>query len=79
MGYVYETAGKFEEAIHEYKKSMELAPHIVTPYESLARLYMDKLDDRKKALHFLRKGIEVAPNSKGAKQLAAMMDRLQSN
>jgi len=76
MAYVYKTAGKLEEAIEEYKKSIELTPHIVAPYESLARLYLEKLNDREKALYFFKKGIEMAPNSKRVKEMEAEIRRL---
>lgn len=76
LGYVYEKAGKLEEAIKEYEKSIELTPHIINPYESLARLYLEKLDDPERALYFFKKGIEMAPNSRRVKQIEAMIKRL---
>jgi tetratricopeptide (TPR) repeat protein len=78
LGYTYEMAGQLEEAIGEYKRSIELTPHIITPYESLGRLYMEKLNDHEKAIYFFEKGIEIAPDSRKAKDLEAMINRLQS-
>jgi tetratricopeptide (TPR) repeat protein len=78
LGYAYELAGKLEEAVQEYEKSIELTPRIIHPYESLGRLYMEKFGDRDKALHFFKKGIEMAPNSKRRREIEVMIDRLST-
>ncbi len=76
---VQEKAGELDEAIKNYEKSIELAPHIITPYESLGRLYLDKLGDREKALYFLKRGVQMAPNSKRSPEIKALIESLSSS
>ncbi len=79
LGYVQEKVGNLDEAIKNYEKSLELSPHIINPYESLGRLYSERLNDREKALYFFRKGIQMAPNSKRVKEIEDMIKSLMSN
>ena len=43
---------------------MELAPHIINPYEELGNVYAGKLKDLKKARYYYAKGIEAVPKAK---------------
>ena len=79
LGYVYEKAGKVDDAIRSYEKSIDLAPHVITPYESLGRLYLEKLHDQKMAIHFFRKGLQMVPNSRRTRTLEAEIKRLTSD
>jgi Flp pilus assembly protein TadD len=78
IGIVYEKAGQLAEAIREYEKTIALTPHAMYPYERLAHLYLEKFNDRQKALHFFQKGIEMAPDSKRVKEIEAEIERLSS-
>ena len=64
LGLVYKEAGQYERAISELLKSMELAPHIINPYEALGNIYASKLKDLEKAKYYYGKGIEAAPKAK---------------
>ena len=56
--------GHYNAAISELIKSMELAPHIINPYEELGNIYLSKLKDVEKAKFYYSKGIEAAPKAK---------------
>lgn len=64
LGMVYREAGQYEAAISEWLKSMELAPHIINPYEELGNIYASRLNDLEKAKYYYLKGIEAAPKAK---------------
>jgi tetratricopeptide (TPR) repeat protein len=55
---------EYNEAISELLKSMELAPHIINPYEELGNIYLSRLKDKEKAKFYFTKGIEAAPKAK---------------
>jgi tetratricopeptide (TPR) repeat protein len=61
---VYKDAGKYEDAISELKKAMELAPNIINPYEEIGNIYLSKYKDIEKAKYYYYKGIEMAPKAK---------------
>ena len=64
LGLIYRDAGRKEEAVSELLKSMELAPHIINPYEELGNIYASKLKDIEKAKYYYGKGIDAAPKAK---------------
>jgi Flp pilus assembly protein TadD len=64
LAMVYKEAGKYEEAVSELLKSMELAPHIINPYEELGNIYASRLKDLDKATYYYARGIEAAPKAK---------------
>ena len=64
LGLIYKDAGDYGAAISEILKSMELAPHIINPYEELGNIYVSKLKDFEKAKYYYTKGIEAAPKAK---------------
>jgi len=64
LGMVYKDAGQYERAVSELMRSMELAPHIINPYEELGNIYANKLKDLEKAKYYYAKGIEAAPEAK---------------
>nr|NIM98323.1 tetratricopeptide repeat protein [candidate division Zixibacteria bacterium] len=76
LGDAQEKAGNLDEAIKNYEKSIELSPHVITPYESLGRLYMERLNNREKALYFFREGIQMAPNSRKVREIEDMIKSL---
>jgi hypothetical protein len=43
---------------------MELAPHIINPYEELGNIYASKLKDLEKAKYYYAKGIQAVPKAK---------------
>ena len=66
LAMVYKDAGRYEEAVSKLLKSMELAPHILTPYQELGNIYASKLKDIEKAKYYYAKGIEAVPRAKSA-------------
>ncbi len=64
LGLTYRDAGRYEEAVSEFLKSVELAPHIINPYEELGNIYASRLKNLEKAKCYYGKGIEAAPKAK---------------
>jgi tetratricopeptide (TPR) repeat protein len=64
LGMIYKDSGQYEAAISELQKSMELAPHIINPYEELGNIYVSNLKDIEKAKYYYARGIEMAPKAK---------------
>lgn len=64
LGMVYKETGRYEAAISELLKSVELAPHIINSYEELGNIYASKLKDYQKAECYYARGIEAAPQAK---------------
>ena len=64
LGLLHKEAGHYEAAVSELLKSMELAPHIINPYEELGNIYASRLKDLDKAKYYYARGIEVASESK---------------
>jgi tetratricopeptide (TPR) repeat protein len=64
LGLLYKEMDRYDAAISELMKSMELAPHIINPYEELGNIYLSRLNDVKKAKFYYSKGIEAVPKAK---------------
>ena len=64
LAMVYKDAGRYEAAVSELLKSMELAPHIINPYEELGNIYVSRFKDLEKAKYYYSRGIEAAPKAK---------------
>ena len=64
LGLLYKEMGKYDAAISELIKAMELAPHMINPYEELGNIYLSKLKDVEKAKFYYSKGIEAVPKAK---------------
>ena len=63
IGQLYKEMGRYENAVSEMTQAMELAPHIINPYEELGNLYLSKLKDVEKAKYYYGKGIGAAPKA----------------
>jgi Tfp pilus assembly protein PilF len=63
LGGLYKEMGRYEAALSELKKSSELAPNIINPYEEMGNIYSSRLTDREKAIYYYSKGIEAAPKA----------------
>jgi hypothetical protein len=58
---------------------MELAPHIINPYEELGNIYLSRMKDTEKAKYFYLRGIEAAPKAKSrVEDLRWMVQDLES-
>jgi tetratricopeptide (TPR) repeat protein len=63
LGLLYKEMEHYENAISEMTQAMELAPHIINPYEELGNIYLTKLNDLEKSKFYYKKGIEAAPKA----------------
>ena len=80
LGLLYKEMGQYDAAISEFKKSSELAPHIINPYEELGNIYLSRLKDREKAKYYYSKGIEAVPKANlKAEELRWMIQDLESH
>ncbi|MDI7261190.1 MAG: hypothetical protein QME90_14890 [Thermodesulfobacteriota bacterium] len=78
LGGLYKEMGHYEAALSELKKSSELAPNIINPYEEMGNIYSSRLKDREKAIYYYSKGIEAAPKAKSrVEELRWMVQDLQ--
>jgi tetratricopeptide (TPR) repeat protein len=64
LGLLYKDGGRYEEAVSEFLRSVELAPHIINGYEELGNIYVSRLKDPKKAIYYYLKGIESGSQAK---------------
>ncbi len=64
LGLVYKEMGQYDAAILELIRAMELAPHMINPYEELGNIYLSKLKDPEKAKFYYSKGIEAMSKAK---------------
>ena len=64
LGMLYKEAGQFDAAVKELLKSMELAPHMINPYEELGNIYATEFKDLEKARYYYSRGIEAVPKAK---------------
>jgi tetratricopeptide (TPR) repeat protein len=63
LGRIYKVIGDYGMAISAFTKSMELAPHIINPYEELGNIYLHQFNDVEKAKSYYTKGIEAVPQA----------------
>ena len=69
LGLVYRKMGQYEKAIKEFKTSIKLTPYITTPYKTLGELYLKDLNDKGKALYYLKKAIKISTKAKEKKEI----------
>ncbi|NWF91950.1 MAG: tetratricopeptide repeat protein [Syntrophaceae bacterium] len=79
LGLLYKEMGQYDSALLELTKSMELAPHIINPYEELGNIYASRLRDAEKARSYYTKGIEAVPEARSrVEQLRWMVQDLEA-
>ena len=64
LGLLHKEAGHYEAAVSELLRAMELAPHIINPYEELGNIYASRFRDFDKAKYYYRRGIEAGTKAK---------------
>ncbi len=80
LGLIYRDAGRYQEAVSEFLRSVELAPHIISGYEELGNIYATRIGDLEKAKYYYGKGIEAAPKAKARiEDLRWMVQDLESH
>ena len=77
LGLVYKEMGQYDVAISELIKAMELAPHMINPYEELGNIYLSKLKDVEKAKFYYSKGIEAVPKASQSERFKVDDTRLR--
>lgn len=63
-GLLFKGEGRFNDAVSEFNKSIELAPHIINPYEEIGNIYLSHFKDIEKAKYYYSKGIDAVPMAK---------------
>ena len=64
MGLLHKEMGLYEVAISELIRVVELAPHLINPYEELGNIYISRMKDIEKGKYYYEKGIEMVPKAK---------------
>ena len=64
LGLLYREMKMYDDAISAFIRSMELAPHIINPYEELGSIYASRLENKEKAKFYYSKGIEKVSKAK---------------
>jgi tetratricopeptide (TPR) repeat protein len=64
LGMLYKEMGNYEDAITELVKTIEVAPHVINPYEELGNIYISRMKDIEKGKYYYQKGIAAAPKAK---------------
>jgi tetratricopeptide (TPR) repeat protein len=57
LGLIYKDAGRYEEAVSEFLRSVELAPDIINAYEELGNIYATRIGDSEKAKYYYSLGV----------------------
>jgi tetratricopeptide (TPR) repeat protein len=79
LGLMYKEMGRYDAAVAELIRSMELAPHVINPYEELGNVYLSRMNDTEKARYYYSRGIEAAPKAKSrVEELRWMVQDLES-
>jgi tetratricopeptide (TPR) repeat protein len=64
LGLIYKDAGRYEEAVSEFLRSVELAPNIINGYEELGNVYATRIGDSEKAKYYYSLGIRSPTEAK---------------
>jgi len=75
--YNYNQWGRYDKAIEELKKSIKLTPHILNPYEVMAMIYYEKLNQPRKAIEVLEIGLKNAPHSPAKERVEKRLKELK--
>jgi tetratricopeptide (TPR) repeat protein len=57
LGLIYKDAGRYEDAVSEFLRSVELAPDIINGYEELGNIYATRIGDSEKAKYYYSLGV----------------------
>ena len=61
LGLLYNAMGRYEAAITELTRAIELEPRVIDSYVLLGNIYLNAFQDVEKAKYYFTKGIEAAP------------------
>ena len=74
LGDLYFMQDKYDEALHQYQKALELHPRYADIYFAIARTYIGKKDAASARIS-LQKSLEINPNYKDATQLLTEIEQ----
>jgi len=61
LALLYKAMGRYDAAITELTRSMELEPRVIDPYVLLGNIYLNAFQDVEKAKYYFTKAVEAAP------------------
>jgi len=64
LGFVYKDVEKYEEAIVEFIRSVEIDPNLTNAYMEVGNIYAYKVGNMNKARYYFSRGIEAASKAK---------------
>ncbi|MFA5363154.1 MAG: tetratricopeptide repeat protein [Candidatus Omnitrophota bacterium] len=74
LAIIYEDAGRYKEAVQEYKKILELAPDNADVNYNLGIIYDDHFQDNEKANYYYGRYLELCPDAADAGTVRGWMD-----
>ncbi len=69
LALIYEDEQRYEDAVKEYEKTLELEPFNADVYYNLGILYDGRIKDKNKAVFYYQKYLELSPGAEDAQQV----------
>jgi tetratricopeptide (TPR) repeat protein len=80
LALLYKATGRYDDAVTEATRSLELEPRVIDPYVLLGSIYLNAFQDVEKAKYYFTKGIEAAPKGiPKAEELRWVIQDLEKN
>jgi tetratricopeptide (TPR) repeat protein len=80
LGLMYKDADRYEEAVSEFLRCVELAPDIINGYEELGNLYATRIGDSERAKYYYSLGVMSPTKAKSrVEDLRWMVQDLEAN
>lgn len=79
LAVIYEDAGRYKEAVREYKKTLELVPDNANIHYNLGIIYDDYLQDEEKANFYYGRYLELYPDAPDAGIVREWMDEARED
>jgi tetratricopeptide (TPR) repeat protein len=80
LALLYKSMGRYDAAVTEATRSLELEPRVIDPYVLLGSIYLNVFQDVEKAKYYFTKGIEAAPKGiPKAEELRWVIQDLERN
>lgn len=75
--YNYYQWGRYELALKELNQSIKLTPHVLNPYEVMAMIYYENLNQPLKAIKVLEEGLHNSPDSPIKERVEEKLEKLK--
>ena len=79
QGWAYDFYGKYNYAVEEYKKAIEIDPKFASPYKNLGIVYLNAFQKYNETIDLWKKYLELNPNDPEKEKIEFEIDRLQGS